>query len=238
VKEWQLLDVKVDMSIADDFFSTDPEEIQTVSLPGEFVCLANQNLPLTAKKPLNYLKKRGIIEKDIRYFKLGFCEDGEYKSRIIMPSFDIEGYCNYFIARTYTDNWLKYKNPHVSKDVIFNELLIDWKQPITIVEGAFDAIKAENSIPLLGSTLNKKSKLFCKLIEKCQSVYLALDQDALKKSFLIIKDLLEYGLEVYRIDTSKIDDIGSISKAKALELKETALPMTFDNYIDMRCKIS
>ena len=238
LKEWQLLDEKVDMSLADNLFDVPREEEQTIKLPSEFVCLANGNLPLTAKKPLNYLKKRGIIEKDIKYFKIGFCEEGEYKSRIIMPSFNEDGYCNYFVARTYTNNWSKYKNPQVSKDIIFNDLLIDWNQPVTIVEGIFDAIKAPNAIPLLGSTLNKKSKLFCKLAQNTKRVYLALDKDALKKSFLIIKDLLEYGLEVYRIDTSKIDDIGSISKAETLELRNTALPMTFENYIDIGYKIS
>jgi DNA primase len=238
LKKWQLLDEKVDMSIGDDLFDEVLEEEQILKLPVEYVCLANKNLPMTAKKALNYLKKRGIIEKDIKYFKIGFCEEGEYKCRIIIPSFNEEGYCNYFIARTYTDDWLGYKNPEASKDIIFNDLLMDWNEPITIVEGIFDAIKAENSIPLLGSTLNEKSKIFCKLIEKTKCVYLALDKDALKKSFLIVKDLLEYGVEVYRIDTSKIDDIGSISKAEALELRKTALPMTFDNYIDMRYKIS
>ena len=67
---------------------------------------------------------------------------------------------------------------------------------------------------------------------------MALDKDALKKSFRIIKDLLEYGVEVYRVDTSKIDDIGSISKAEVIELRKTALAMTFENYIDIGYKIS
>ena len=238
LREWQLLDEKVDLSVANDFFDKAVEEEQIVQLPSEYICLANKYLPITSKKPLNYLKKRGIIEEDIKYFKIGFCEEGEYKNRIIIPSFNEDGYCNYFVARAYTDDWLKYKNPQASKDIIFNDLLMDWNQPITIVEGVFDAFKAENSIPLLGSTLNKKSKLFCKLTESAKRVYLALDKDALKKSFFIIKDLLEYGLEVYKINTSKLDDIGSISKAEALELRKAALPMTFENYIDMRYKIS
>jgi hypothetical protein len=238
LKKWQLLDEKVDMSIVDEFSNEVVEEEQIIKLPSEYVCLANKKLPLTAKKPLNYLKKRGIIEKDIKYFKIGYCEEGDYKSRVIIPSFNEEGYCNYFVARSYTDDWLQYKNPEASKDIIFNDLLMNWKEPVTIVEGVFDAIKAENSIPLLGSTLNKKSKIFYKLIENSTKVYLALDKDVLKKTFFIIKDLLEYGVEVYRFDTSKIDDIGSVSKAQAMELKNSAYPMTFENYIDMKYKIS
>ena len=67
-----------------------------------------------------------------------------------MPSFNEDGYCNYFIARTYTDDWLDYKNPEASKDIIFNDLLMDWNEPITIVEGVFDAIKSRKFNTPLG----------------------------------------------------------------------------------------
>ena len=55
----------------------------------------------------------------------------------------------------------KYLNPPADRDIIFNELYIDWDSDIILVEGAFDAIKAgPNSIPLLGSTLREESSLF------------------------------------------------------------------------------
>ena len=40
--------------------------------------------------------------------------------------FDMDGYVNYFIARSFSNHWMWYKNPNASRDIIFNELNIDW----------------------------------------------------------------------------------------------------------------
>ena len=65
-----------------------------------------------------------------------------------------EAYLNYFVTRTYDNDWRKYLNPKASRDIVFNHLYLDFDEPLTIVEGVFDAIKAgENSVPLLGSTI-------------------------------------------------------------------------------------
>ena len=38
------------------------------------------------------------------------------------------------------------QEPTSIKNIIFNDLLIDWNKPITLVEGPFDSIKMGNSI--------------------------------------------------------------------------------------------
>ena len=161
---------------------------------------------------------------------------GEYRKRIIIPSFDDEGFCNYFVGRTYNNNTLKYKNPGVSRNVIFNELLIDWEKPVMLVEGPFDALKARNSICVLGSTLNTQSHLFAKLVEKQPRVYVGFDQDAIRKSLRVIKNMLEYGLEVYKMDTSGIEDLGSLDKSEVEKLRDNATPMNFENFIFSSCR--
>ena len=148
--------------------------------------MANKKLPLTAHAPLNYLKERGVDKSDILKWRIGYCDTGEYRNRIIIPSFDRDGYCNYFIARTYTKDWLKYKNPPASKNIVFNELMINWKQPVAFVEGAFDALKADNAIPLLGSTLRSDTDLFKKIFCYKPKIYMALDSDAQNKALKII----------------------------------------------------
>ena len=56
---------------------------------------------------------------------------------------------------------MKYLNPPVSKNVVFNELYVDWDEAVVIVEGVFDAITVgQNGIPILGSSLREESKLF------------------------------------------------------------------------------
>jgi len=232
--DWELLNQEIDMSSVETMFAENNDETkQVVDLPKQYLCLARRDLPYSAKEALSYLMSRGIPKSDILYYKMGYCDTGKYRKRIIIPSFDENGDCNYFSARTYGTDWLKYKNPPSTKNIIFNDLLVDWDSPITLVEGAFDAIKIKNSIPILGSTLNENTKLFKKIATKQPKVYLGLDKDALTKSLQMIFSMLEYGIDVYFLDTTKIDDIGSITKLEAERLKENSKPMNTENIFNI-----
>ena len=123
---WDRLSGQVDLTIFDSLFDskvTEPEEI--LELPNEFKSLANSKIPATGIAASSYLKKRNITREDILRWKMGYCFSGEYENRIIIPSFNEDGNLNYFIARKYSDNYKKYKNPKASKNIIFNELYID-----------------------------------------------------------------------------------------------------------------
>ena len=231
--DWALLDQEVDFSTMDLIFNQPEEKLPPVNLPPEYICLAKKGLPPAANEAISYLWSRGIGQKDILYHKIGFCLTGKYKKRIIIPSFDDEGNCNYFTARSYSGDWLSYKNPPASKNIIFNDLLINWNEPVTLVEGPFDAIKMKNSIPILGSTLKETTKLFKKIVEKQTKVYIGLDEDALNKSMKIISLLLEYGLDVYKLDTSDIEDIGSITKTEAEDLKQEASQIDLESIFNI-----
>ena len=232
--QWELLNQEIDMSPIETMFEVkETVEEQIIELPKEYYCLARKDQPYSAREPLSYLMSRGISSADILYYKIGYCDIGKYRKRIIIPSFDENGNCNYFSARTYGKDWLKYKNPPATKNIIFNDLLIDWDSSITLVEGAFDAIKIKNSIPILGSTLNENTKLFKKIAIKQPKVYLGLDKDALTKSLQMIFSMLQYGIEVYFLDTTGIDDIGSVSKYEAEKLKENSLPMNTENIFNI-----
>ena len=180
---------------------------------------------------MKYLKERGVTEKDILKWKIGYCDAGPCSGRIIIPSFNNQGYVNYYIARAYDSGWPRYKNPSASRDIVFNELYVDWDSDITLVEGAFDAIVAGNAIPLLGSTLRDRSTLFQKIVQKDAAVFLALDADAVKKENKIIRLLLKYGVELYKIDTEGYDDVGTMPKSVFLERKENATFICQDDYL-------
>jgi DNA primase len=211
------------------------ESEQSVSLPDEFVSLCNQNTSLTAVQARNYLAKRGIDKADILKWKLGYCSSGQYAGRIIAPSFNVEGKVNYFIARTYEGNWKKYMNPPDSKDIVFNELYVDWDDDIVLVEGVFDAVKVPNSIPILGSTLREDSKLFKQIIKNDPAVYLALDPDAEKKAHVLIDSLMKYGIEVYTVPIKPFKDAGEMSKEEFLRRKKNAtLVNSTDNLLMQR----
>jgi len=124
----------------------------------------------------NYVKKRGLTDTILNKYDIGFTADGPFANRIIIPSYDINGDLNYFIARSF-EKWskLKYRNPDARKElVIFNEQKINWNSTIYLVEGAFDHIVTPNSIPLLGKFIS--DKLFYELQTKANSkVVIVLD---------------------------------------------------------------
>ena len=232
--EWSKLDSTVDISnFQEQLFSKDVvEKIQHVSLPKEFVSLANKNLPYSSLNPRNYLKERGVTQEDIVRWKMGYCPEGEYAKRIVVPSFGMDGHCNYFVARSYDNAWKKYLAPPISRDIAFNELFIDWDSDVSIVEGVFDAVVAgPNAVPLLGSTLREDSNLFAKIIENDTPVYMALDPDAEKKAMRLIKSLLQYGVEIYKVNIAPFSDVGEMSKHEYNQRKTEAELIDLDNYL-------
>ena len=230
---WDQLTDEVDLTSFDSIFESTVETKveQTIDLPKEFISLANTNLPITAKPAFKYLKERGITKADILKWKIGYCSSGEYENRIIFPSFNKDGYVNYFVARTYIDHWKRYLNPPVSNNVLFNELYVDWNNDLCIVEGVFDAVVASNAIPLLGSSLRDSSKLLQKIIKHDTPIYLAMDPDAKDKEQKIAKLLMQYDIELYKIDVSGFEDIGEMTKEQFNIRKEKAEFIHLDNYL-------
>lgn len=175
---------------------TDEEYVRQykrVELPKEFISFktASKGMKLTHyyNQAYNYVKSRNITDSMIEKYNIGFCYQGEYANRIIIPSYDKEGEINYFIARSYESKpFMKYKNPESQKEIIiFNESLIDWSKPIYLVEGAFDSIFLENAIPMLGKVLSEH--LFNILYEKAVQIIIVLDPDASDNEELIYNTL-------------------------------------------------
>jgi len=114
---------------------------------------------------------------------------------------------------------------------VFNELFTDWNSDLTIVEGAFDAIIAGNAVPILGSTLRTGSELVRKIVTNDTPTYIALDPDAREKENKIIQTLLRYDIEMYKIDVSGYEDVGSMTKEVFEERKNNATFIDRDNYL-------
>jgi len=233
LQKWDQITDRTDLSRFDDLFNNEigGEVEEKLELPTEFVSLANKNLPLSANRALRYLAERGITRSDIQRWKIGFCYDGEYGGRIIVPSFGMSGYPNYFIARSYVGHGMKYKNPRSSKNVVFNDLFTNWNDDLVIVEGVFDAINAGNAVPILGSTLRTDSDLLRKIVRNDTPCYIALDPDAANKERRIIQTLLRYDVELYKIDVSGYDDVGEMPSSVFEERKSIATPIDRDNYV-------
>lgn len=175
----------------------DGEEKERLSLPDDFTPLWKERKTPEYRHACQHLKNRGLKQSDIIKYQIGYCESGEYKNRIIIPSYNSEGELEYFVGRTFFDSFLKYKNPsHPKKEVIGFENLISWSYPVVITEGAFDAIAVKrNAIPLFGSQLH--GNLIHELVDKKPpEIIVALDSDAIDKSLEIVEKLLDYDLNI------------------------------------------
>ena len=233
VQRWDQIVGRFDLRNFEDLFSEleNIEHIPKLDLPQEFISLTSATAPKTAVYATRYLKNRGISYEDIVRWKIGYCFDGNYRNRIIVPSFDDDGDANYFIARSYNGDSYKYKNPKASKDVVFNELFVDWNEDLILVEGVFDAIVAGNAVPILGSTLRTNSRLIRKIVFNDTPVYMALDPDVAAKERKIIETLLRYDVELYKIDVSGYEDVGAMPREVFLERKKNAAFIDRDNYL-------
>ena len=114
---------------------------------------------------------------------------------------------------------------------MFNELFINWNKDLILVEGVFDALVAGNAVPILGSTLRRGSDLLRQIVRNDTPIYIALDPDAADKERRIIKMLLEYDIELYKIDVSGYEDVGAMTKEVFEERKNNATFIDGDNYL-------
>ena len=84
-------------------------------------------------------------------------------------------------------------------------IFINWKEPIVLCEGIFDAIAIRNNaIPLFGKFPSKT--LVKRLVEKkVKRVYVALDEDAKKDAIKLVKFLMDSGIETYLLEMKDKD---------------------------------
>ncbi len=208
------------------------ETVEQAILPNGFELCA---LNLESRNPdvrdvVNYLQRRGCSEHKMWMLRLGVSRDSNFHRMLIIPSFNQHGDLNFYTCRKIDastfDNF-KYKNCDIhKKNIVFNELLIDWKQPLTLVEGPLDLLKTnDNATCLLGSTLAKDSALFKKIVENKTPIILALDHDAYSKALKIAQDLMYYDIEVKMMDTSGAKDVGDMDEKM------------FEEYYNLACKV-
>jgi len=218
---------------------SDCTQEQKVVLPTGYKPLMYKSIDPDFKACKDYLHRRGVTQKDIIFYKIGCYTTGRYKRRVIFLSFNDDGVLNYFVGRKIDDEVAggKYMNSKTSKDIIFNELYVDWDEEIVLVEGPMDMIKCKNSIPLLGSSLSVDSVLFERIINESPKIVIALDreEDAWNKAKRIAHSLYEHEISVKMVDLrrGKYGDIGEMTKEVAERYVKDAIiydPFTIELY--------
>ena len=128
---WSKYENRVETSDFDSLFAEKEEEIAPkVDLPKSFCSLTSKKRDTAALNARQYLRERGIGKPDILKWKIGYASAGEFEGRIIIPSFAPDGFVSYFIARSYGRAWPKYKNPPTSRNIVFNDLYVEWEEDV------------------------------------------------------------------------------------------------------------
>ena len=212
--------------------------VNSISLPKEFISLIDANLSeIKTRHAMAYLKCRNINQHDILKYNIGYCETGLYANMIIIPTYDKDGRLNYFTARSFEkDPYIKYRNPSASRDIIPNEHLINWKVPIVICEGLFDAIAIKrNAIPLLGKNIQSSlmKKIVTSLVDK---IYIALDKDAMKQALRFCENLMAEGKEVYLVDMQDKDP-SEMGFKNFTKLIQSTTPLTYSGLLERKLSL-
>jgi len=210
-----------------------------VVLPDDFHPFSKPLNSVEYRNALIYLKKRGVLQEDILRYNIGYCENGDYKYHIIIPSYDANGNLNFFIGRRYyeTENVIPFKKPNTSMDMIGFEIFVNWKEPVILVEGAFNALTIRrNAIPLFGKYPSKK--LYKTLINNnIKRIYVCLDSDAEKESIHVCKKLLRLGITPYLVSIVGGKDPNEIGFEKSWECINNAKEVDFLFLLDKELEI-
>lgn len=214
-------------------------------LPEEFIPV-EEATGKAGRKAIEYLKERGISLSMAERYYIGYCAEGKYENRIVMPDFE-NGELVYWQARTWEpkpkDAYLKkfYKkvlNPSLTKEqidsgiravdkseVISNIDLILSEGAAVICEGKMDSY----TIGDLGACIHGKhlsDHQFIKLIsnkDKISEVYVMLDGDAYDKALLTAKRIFQYMENVYICKIPADADPNSLGRKRCLEVISKAV---------------
>ena len=216
---------------------TQKKVYDNLSLPLEFKSFLKieKNNP-EFHNALNYLRKRGLTRDDILRYNIGYCESGPYSKMVIIPSYDKDGILNFFTGRSYYNgSSFKHKNPQVSKDIIGFEIYIDWDCPITIVEGAFDAIAVKrNAIPLFGKIVLEKLKKA--IVENnVKNINIALDKDARSKALQSCEYFINNGINVNLVELDEKDP-SDLGFSRVTDVISDSKKVTAYNLMEMKIK--
>jgi DNA primase len=213
---------------------TSIEKQEVIQLPEEYRPLWIKKLTPDYRNAIHYLTNRGITIFDIIKYRIGYCENGEYAGKIIIPSYNAAGQLNYFVSRAfYKNDKFKHKNPKISKDIIGFEMFINWAEPIILCEGSFDAIAIKrNAIPLFGKII--QPALQKKIIEeRVRNIYICLDADALKNAIQIAQRFMGEGLNVYFIELQD-EDASELGFKKITEILADTDVLTFEGLMQLK----
>lgn len=207
--------------------NTTKNEPVSLHLPKEFLPLSERTGSFFYQKAKSYLSGRNVTEQDIVKHRLGYCEKGSFSDMVVFPYYSEGGTLVHFAGRTFFDKQYKFKEPlNVDKNIVGDENLINWQEPVILVESKLDAIAVRrNAVPLNGKYIPIKLKQ--KILEEGTSkIIFCLDGDALNDAMRNSEYFINNGIEVQTVELPMNEDPNSLGFEKVWEYIYRSVPVT------------
>jgi hypothetical protein len=175
---------------------------------------------------VSYLRRRGVTDGTIGLYRMGYVDSGHLAGRVVVPSFDSLGMVNFWSARTiWPDKKPSYELPEATKDVVSNEHMVNWTEPVYLVEGIFDEVAiGSQAISLYGKFM--LPLLAKRLVERRPPiVYVCLDSDAKSEAMGLMQRLVGYDISCALVELSGKDP-GVMGHEAVERAAELARPVT------------
>jgi len=174
---------------------------KNASLPKEFQLMVDALREPRVLIPTDFMK-RGYSVEALKKFRVGFCSEGDYKSRVIFPV-ECEDNTSFVARRIHDYMDKKYKNPMDSKheQLLYNYNRLPDGGQIFICEGVTDVLRMESHGFHATATFGKKISTYqIQLIQKLnpKEVIVCFDGDAIDSNRRAFDRLS------YRVNTSFI----------------------------------
>lgn len=188
---------------------------RAIPLPEEYTPLDPKHTNPVTRMAIKYLHSRGITDRQITKYNMGFCMSGEYQNRVIIPITE-NGELRFWVARAISKNAFRKEMSPTNEDyqiskseVIFNiDQAARLYHSCVISEGIFDALSwGSMGISLLGKALyTEQVNILLDYRELLsEGVYVALDWDAKNYATKIAEELSPY-FKVKLVNIPKEDD--------------------------------
>jgi len=204
----------------------DDKPIVPVPLPDEFVKVAfgakRSDLP-------SYFTKRGIGPKKAHRWGLGWCDDGYFKNRLVVPVTSGDD-VSFFVAR-----YMKEKPPKGVKKTLypkgakpgrhlFNYDRAKTCERIRIVEGVLDAIHiGKSAVATFGTSLSQY-QLRLLMQSAAKEITIMWDLDAYDKALMLADRLADlWTVRVVKLPDARDPDEHDLKDLEAMEDAATAL---------------
>lgn len=222
--------------LRNDIESIDKKEM---GYPPHFNFVVKGDDSLIGRKAYEYLIARGMTDESIMMYRIGYCHDGRYSGRLIIPTLNEDDGVDYFVARSfYIASGPPYINPGNSEfykhksEVLFNYCQACTKTHLVICEGVFDAIAVgPNAVAIFGKTISPKQEKLIRL-SKSINITVALDGDAHREAITLAHKLTGYGRQISVAHFLPDSDPGSLERLELAKCLQSAEPVTLSQTIN------